>query len=383
MSARLPIPFFDYPALFAELEQEIMAEVRNVFARGAYIMQSDVLDFEAELAAYVGVKHAIGVADGTMGLLLPLMTFGLKDGDEVIVPTHTFVASAAAIHHAGAQPVLVDSGRDHLIDANCVRKAITSRTRGIMPVQLNGRTADMDALTSIAREYDLFIVEDSCQALGSKFKGRCAGTFGAAGSISFYPSKTLGCFGDGGAVITDDDALADHVRTLRDHGRGADGNVSMWGYNSRLDNVQAAILRIKLKRYDQYVARRRAIAALYQQRLGQRSELLLPPAPGAEPDHFDIFQNYEIEADDRDGLRAHLEARGVKTIIQWGGKLIHQFPKLELGGVQPYAERMSGRFMLLPMNTALSDEQVHYICDSIEEHYSLSRTTRPRQVGNG
>lgn len=372
MSARRPIPFFDYPALFAELEPEIMSTVRDVFARGAYIMQSDLASFESELAAYVGVKHAIGCADGTMGLLLPLLAMDLKPGDEVLVPSHTFVASAAAIKHAGGTPVLVDCGRDHLIDPASVRQRLTARTRGIMPVQLNGRTANMDEIAGIAREHGLFIVEDSCQALGSKFKGRCAGTFGIAGAFSFYPSKTLGCFGDGGAVITDDDAMADRIRTLRDHGRGHDGNVSAWGYNSRLDNVQAAILRIKLRRYDEYVARRRAIASLYQQRLQDCSALLLPPAPGSEADHFDIFQNYEIEADDRDGLRAHLESRGVKTIIQWGGKVLHQFPKLNLGEPLPYAERMSQRFMLLPLNTALSDDDVNYVCDSILGFYNRS-----------
>jgi dTDP-4-amino-4,6-dideoxygalactose transaminase len=366
------IPFFDYPALFAELEPEIMSTVREVFARGAYIMQSDLAGFESELAAYVGVKHAIGVADGTMGLLLPLLALELKPGDEVLVPSHTFVASAAAIHHAGGTPVLVDCGPDHLIDPASVRRKLGPRTRGIMPVQLNGRTADMAEIGAIAREHGLFIVEDSCQALGSKFQGRCAGTFGIAGSFSFYPSKTLGCFGDGGAVITNDDAMAERVRTLRDHGRGHDGNVSVWGYNSRLDNVQAAILRIKLNRYDDYVARRRAIAALYQQRLQSCRGLLLPPAPGSQPDHFDVFQNYEIEADNRDALRAHLETRGVKTIIQWGGKVLHQFPKLGLGAPLPYAERMSHRFMLLPLNTALSDDDVHYVCDAIEDFYSRS-----------
>jgi dTDP-4-amino-4,6-dideoxygalactose transaminase len=209
------IPFFDYPALFAELEPEIMSTVREVFARGAYIMQSDLAGFESELAAYVGVKHAIGVADGTMGLLLPLLALELKPGDEVLVPSHTFVASAAAIHHAGGTPVLVDCGPDHLIDPASVRRKLGPRTRGIMPVQLNGRTADMAEIGAIAREHGLFIVEDSCQALGSKFQGRCAGTFGIAGSFSFYPSKTLGCFGDGGAVITNDDAMAERVRTLR------------------------------------------------------------------------------------------------------------------------------------------------------------------------
>ncbi len=369
MKATRKIPFFDYPALFAEVESEIMTAVQDVFARGAYIMQKDLFDFEKELAAYLGAKYVIGVADGTMGLLLPLLTMDLKPGDEVIVSSHTFVASAAAIHHAGGTPVLADCGADHLIDPASVRRVLTNRTRGIMPVQLNGRTADMDAIGAIARENGLFIVEDSCQALGSKFKGRFAGTFGVAGSISFYPSKTLGCFGDGGCIITNDDAMAEKLGILRDHGRGHDGNVQRWGYNSRLDNVQAAILRIKLRYYDQYIARRRAIATLYQSRLGGMPQLLLPPAPDSQPDHFDIFQNYEIEADRRDALRACLEESGVKTIIQWGGKVLHQFPKLGLGPTLAYAERMSERFMLLPMNTAVSDDDVHHICDVIRDFY--------------
>jgi dTDP-4-amino-4,6-dideoxygalactose transaminase len=370
MLTRRQIPFFDYPALFAELEQEVMTTVRDVLARGAYIMQRDLLEFEEELARYLGVKHVIGVADGTMGLLLPLLALELEPGDEVLVPSHTFVASAAAIHHAGGKPVLVDCGRDHLLDPESARRALTKRTRGIMPVQLNGRTANMDAIGSIAGEHDLFIVEDACQALGSKYKGRFAGTFGVAGSISFYPSKTLGCFGDGGCVISNDDEMAEKVRTLRDHGRGPHGDVVAWGYNSRLDNLQAAILRIKLKRYDEYVARRRAVAAIYQQRLGALKNVLLPPAPDAGRDHFDIFQNYEIEAQSRDELRAFLEQHGVKTILQWGGKVLHQFGKLGLGAPLEYAERMSSRFMLLPMNTAIDDDDVHYICDCIEEFYA-------------
>jgi dTDP-4-amino-4,6-dideoxygalactose transaminase len=370
MLNRRHIPFFDYPALFAEIEHEAMAAVRDVFARGAYIMQKDLTDFEAELAAYLGVKHALGVADGTMGLLLPLMAQKLEPGDEIIVPSHTFVATAAAVHHAGGTPKLVDCGPDHLIDPNSAESAITSRTRGIMPVQLNGRTANMDPLLALAERHGLFIVEDSCQALGSRFRGRFAGTFGVAGSISFYPSKTLGCFGDGGAIITNDDALADSLRMLRDHGRGPDGDVWEWGFNSRLDNVQAAILRIKLRRYDGYIARRRDIARIYQSRLGGCEQLLLPPAPDTDGDHFDIFQNYEIEAEDRDGLRAHLESCGVRTILQWGGKTIHQFPKLGLAASVPYTDRMTSRFMLLPMNTALSDDDVNYICDCIERFYS-------------
>jgi len=363
------IPFFDYPALFAEIEKEVMTAVRDVFARGAYIMQSDLADFEAGLAKYLGVKHVIGVADGTMGLLLPLLTCKLQPGDEVIVSSHTFVASAAAIHHAGGTPVLADCGRDHIIDPASIEALITKRTRGIMPVQLNGRTANMDRITDIAKRHGLFIVEDSCQALGSKFKGRFAGTFGIAGSISFYPSKTLGAFGDAGAIVTDDDEVAEQVKILRDHGRGHDGLVGQFGFNSRLDNVQAAILNIKLKRYDEYIATRRRLASIYQERLGKIGALVLPPAPDADKDHFDIFQNYEIEAERRDDLRKHLEQGGVKTIVQWGGHTIHQFPALGLRSDCAYTEAMTRKFLLLPMNTSLADDDIHYICDLIAGFY--------------
>ena len=171
MTPARAIPFFDYPALFAEMEQEAMATLHEVLARGAYIMQKDLAEFESDLAAYLGVRHAIGVADGTMGLLLPLLALDLQPGDEVLVPAHTFVASAAAIHHAGGTPVLVDCASDHLIDASSAAAAITGRTRGIMPVQLNGRTANMSAVLELAAAHDLFIVEDSCQALGSSFRG--------------------------------------------------------------------------------------------------------------------------------------------------------------------------------------------------------------------
>ena len=363
------IPFFNYAALFEREEQELMPIIHDVLRRGAYVMQKDLLQFESNLGRYLGVKHVIGVADGTVALMMGLRAAGVTAGDEVIVPSHTFVASAAAIHHVGGVPVLADCGIDHLLDAPSVARKITSRTRAIMPVQLNGRTANMDGIVQLANQHGLKIVEDSCQALGSKFKGQFAGTFGVAGTCSFYPSKTLGCFGDGGAVFTNDDSAADYMRLLRDHGRAATGDVVTWGYNSRLDNLQAAILDCKLARYDEAIARRRAIAAIYDERLRTIPALLLPPGPNAESDHFDIYQNYEIEAERRDALRTWLDEQGVKTIIQWGGKTIHQFPELHLNADLPLTEVMTGRFMLLPLNTSLSDDDVFYICDQIVAFY--------------
>jgi dTDP-4-amino-4,6-dideoxygalactose transaminase len=337
------IPFFNYAALYAPEEAQLLPIISDVLRRGAYIMQEDLFRFERNLAAYLGVKHVIGVADGTIALMMGLRAAGVGPGDEVIVPSHTFVASAAAIHHVGATPVLADCGTDHLIDEQAVAERLTAKTRAIMPVHLNGRTANMDGILELAQRHGLKIIEDSCQALGSKFKGRFAGTFGVAGTCSFYPSKTLGCFGDGGAVFTDDDKAAAYMRLLRDHGRSENGDVVTWGYNSRLDNVQAAVLDLKLARYDAAISRRREIASIYQSRLGSMRQLLLPPGPGSDPNHFDIFQNYEIEADRRDDLRAHLDARGVKTIVQWGGKTIHQFPDLGLQKNLGRTEAMTSR----------------------------------------
>ena len=364
------IPFFNYPALFMQDEAGLTDVVMGVLRRGAYIMQRDLEIFEASLAAYLGVKHAIGVADGTMAIHFGLVAAGIGAGDEVILPSHTFVATASAVAHTGAKPVLVDCGPDHLIDPESVRGAISSRTKAILPVQLNGRTADMDALEEIAHKYNLTIVEDSCQALGSKFRGRFAGTFGVAGAFSFYPSKTLGCFGDGGAIVTNNDRAIGIMRELRDHGRGVDGLVHRFGFNARLDNIHAAVLNYRLGCYDEMVAHRRAIAKLYNNRLQGLNSLLLPPAPGSEPDHFDIFQNYEIEADNRDALREHLTKCGIGTLLQWGGRCIHQFPDLGLYRDLPYTERMTARYMMLPLNLSVSDEDVNYICDRVLEFYA-------------
>lgn len=238
-----------------------------------------------------------------------------------------------------------------------------------MPVQLNGRTANMDAIGSLAKRNNLIVIEDSCQALGSKFKGRFAGTFGLAGAFSFYPSKTLGCFGDGGAVATNDDLIAEKILCLRDHGRSSDGKVSCFGFNARLDNLQAAILNFKLKTYDAEIQHRRRLARIYDDQLKNLQAVKLPPAPEENGDHFDIFQNYEIEAERRDELRTFLLSNGIHTIVQWGGHAIHQFEQLGLGGTLAYTEQMTQRFMLLPMNTSLQPEDINYICEIIVEFY--------------
>lgn len=374
MAVARQVPFFNYRALFEAQEPELTAAVIDVMRRGAYILQGDLAEFEANLRNFLGVKYAFGVADGTNALIIALRAAGVGSGDEVIVSSHTYVASAASIHFVGATPVLVECRDDHLIDPASVRKAVTKRTKAIMPVQLNGRTADMDSIMQIASEHNLQVIEDAAQGLGSKFKGRFAGTFGQAGTFSFYPAKLLGCFGDGGGIVTNDDRMGEQLALLRDHGRNSDGEVVAWGTNSRLDNLQAAILNVKFRTFGEDLARRRALAALYDRGLRDVSELLLPPAPGADADHFDVFQNYEIEADRRDDLKRHLEERGVRSIIQFGGKAVHQYPGLGLTDYRlPRTELLYRRALLLPMNTSMTDEDVQYVVDCIRSFYGRGR----------
>jgi dTDP-4-amino-4,6-dideoxygalactose transaminase len=364
------VPFFNYRGAFASQEDAFLEIIRDVLRRGAFIQQRDLAEFEAHLAAFVGVRHAVGVGNATDGLALALRAAGVGAGDEVIFPSHTMVASAAAIAHVGATPVPVDCGDDHLVDPDSIAAAVTSSTRAIMPVQLNGRTCRMDAIQAIADKGGLLIVEDAAQGLGSSYKGRRAGSFGVAAAFSFYPAKTLGCFGDGGAVVTNDEAIARTLGLLRDHGRNEQGEVELWGFNSRLDNVQAAILDFQFRDYDRIIARRRALAAMYEARLGDISELRLPPAPDADPDHFDVYQNYEIEADRRDELRAFLQRHGVGTLIQWGGKAVHQFEPLGFRVSLPATESMFRRCLMLPMNMMVADDDLEYVCEKIREFYA-------------
>ncbi len=365
------VPFFNYTHVYKQYQEEILPALTVVLERGAFILQKEVDIFEQRVKDFVGAKYCVSVANGTDSLYLALLAAGIEPGDEVIMASHTYIATAAAAHFAGGHPVLVECGPDRMIDPEAVEAAITPRTRFIMPTQLNGRTANMDALQAIANKYELIIIEDAAQALGSKFKGQCAGTFGLAGSISLYPAKLLGCFGDGGLLFTNDDEMYEKLYEMRDHGRNRDGLVVRWGVNSRLDNIQAAVLLVKLKYYTAEIERRRQIARIYQDRLGSLEEMSLPPGPDEDGPHFDVYQNYEVEADCRDALREHLRKHGIGTIIQWNGTPVHQIKGLNLQKFNlPKTDKFFERCFLLPMNTSLTDDDVHYICDKIISFYS-------------
>lgn len=371
MMAGKKVPFFNYPHVYKQHQDKINLAMNKVLDRGAFILQQEVDDFEEQVRNFVGAKHCVSVANGSDSLYLSLLAAGIESGDEVIMASHTYIATAAAAHFAGGKPVLVDCLPDRMIDPCGVEKAITSKSKFIMPTQLNGRTADMDALQGIASQHGLTIIEDAAQALGSKFKGKCAGTFGLAGSISLYPAKVLGCFGDGGLLFTDDDAMYEKLYQLRDHGRNRDGKVVCWGMNSRLDNLQAAVLLVKLENYTKDIERRRELARIYHERLMGLDAINLPPGPDENGPHFDIYQNYEVDADRREELRQYLTQNGVGTIIQWNGTPVHQFNKLGLPKfVLPMTDRFFERCFLLPMNTSLQDDDVHYVCDLITSFYN-------------
>lgn len=364
----MKVPFFNYPHLFQSDQARLLQVMANCANRGAFIGQADLEEFEMRLAAFVGTKYALGVGNATDGLMLACKAAGIGPGDEVILASHTMIATAIGVHFAGGTPVPVDCGADHLIDAGAVERAVTPRTKAILPTQLNGRTADMDALQTIADRHGLLILEDAAQALGSKYRGRCAGSFGLASAISFYPAKTLGCFGDGGAVLTSDHSIYERLRELREFGRNQNGEIVSWGLNTRLDNLQAAILNHKLNAYGSAVDRRRELAALYHSLLEECGELTLPPPPD-DGQHFDVFQNYEIEAERRDELIEYLAFEGVGTMVQWGGVALHQLCKLGFTQQLPRTDRLFERLLLLPLNPSLTDDDVRYVCGKIHGFY--------------
>jgi len=365
------VKFFDYPVQFTEYAEEYTRIFREVCGKGAFILGEEVERFEDEFAAFVGAKHAIGVGNCTDGLLISLHAAGIGAGDEVISVSHTFVATIEVMQFLGAKPVFADIAEDHNMDADAVEELITPKTKAIVPVHLNGRICTkMDKLVEIASEHGLVIIEDAAPAIGATYKGRGSGTFGLAGCFSFYPAKLLGTFGDAGAIVTDDDDLAARLRIMRNHSRGERGEVKFWGQNSRMDNLHAAILSFKLSHLEGLIERRRAIARQYQEGLAEIDKLKLPPPPQEDGRHYDVFQNYEIEAEDRDKLVEHLSDKGIEVALPWGGKAVHQFKALGLSTLSlPRTEEHFRKALMIPMYPSLENAHVRYTIDMITHFY--------------
>jgi len=363
------VPFVNVPEHYRRLKKEILETIDDVLSRGDLILRKDVEEFEKNIASFVGTKYAVALNSGTDTMFLPLKALGIGSGDEVITVSHTFVASIAVIVNCGATPVLVDVKEDFTIDVDEIEAAITEKTKAIIPVHLNGRVCQMDKLMEIAKNHNLIVIEDAAQALGSKYDNKMAGSFGLVGSFSLYPFKVLGCFGDGGILTTDDEELAGKIRLLRDHGQKSKTEIVCFGWNSRLDNIQAAILNLKFKYLPQYIERRREIASFYDKGLANVKGVKLPPAPNSDERYFDNFQNYVLKAEKRDELFNFLKEKGVETLIK-DPIPNHWHKNLNLSHFHlPYTEKLAKEVISLPMYPELTNAEVEYVINCVRDFY--------------
>ncbi|MBD3232465.1 MAG: aminotransferase class I/II-fold pyridoxal phosphate-dependent enzyme, partial [candidate division Zixibacteria bacterium] len=370
-SVHRKVKFIDYSYWYNIEKKEIDAILQDCLSRGQLLLRDEVESFERNLAKYVGTKYAVATSNCTDSLRLSLTAAGIGPGDEVITSAHTFAATVAAIEQVGATPVLADiKSDDHLIDIESVKRLIASKTKCIIPVSLNGRVADLEEIEDLAADHEILLIEDAAQGLGGYRNGRMAGSFGMAGCFSFYPAKTLGALGDAGAITTNSEDIYNKLIALRNHNRTSDGDIKKWGFNCRLDNIQAAVLDFRLSRLENYIQKRRHIASIYHEGLKNVEEIILPPNDRNDTGNRDAYQNFEFEAKDRDNLLNYLRSEGVEIILPWGGKAIHQFSAYHGDSSHLWiTNRIFDRIMTLPMHIALTDEDVEYTIDTVNRFY--------------
>lgn len=366
------VPFVNYPLHYQKIWDEIMEAIKEILFKGDLILRHQLWEFEKNIASFCGVKYGIGVNSGTDALYLSLKAVGIGPGDEVITVAHTFVATIAAIIHCGARPILIDIDEDMNMNITLVEQALTPRTKAIIPVHLNGRMCEMEGLMAIADKYNLIVIEDAAQALGASYNGKKAGAFGLFGCFSFYPAKMLGAAGDGGIIVTNEKEFAEKIRLLRDHGvQRETGDILFYGFNSRLDNLQAAILDVKLKYLPEWIKRRRGIADLYHQGLSDLSELKLPPRSNGR--FFDVYQNYVVRFQERDRLVAYLKDSEIEILVSWP-KPLHYHKPLNLSQFHlPMTEKISKEVFSLPIYPELSDEDIMFVVKTIHKFYECNQ----------
>jgi len=357
------MPMIDLKGQYENLKSEIDPALLQALSESHFILGPNVLSFEQEAADYLGAKHTLGCASGTDALHLALLAAGIGPGDEVITTAFTFIATAEAIRYVGASPVFVDIQAGTLnIDPQKVKAAVTDKTRAILPVHLFGQAADMDELQAIAEQNDLLIIEDCAQSFGSRYRGRMTGTIGKAGAFSFYPSKNLGCYGDAGLISTNDDEIARQIRIYRNHGSSQQYQHDVIGYNSRLDELQAVILRIKLKHIDEFNQNRLRVAQTYNRLLAD-TELELPTIAD-DRDH--VFHQYTLLTDNRDQLRESLLSQQIACAIYYPIPLHRQKAFADTDTMAlPVTDAISQRCLSLPIFPEMTDQQVQTVCKAI------------------
>lgn len=362
------VRFVEPAKVYTMIKDELDAAYFEVMTKGDLIDRGQLKSFEKNLAAFVGTKYAVGLNSGYDALHMSLRAAGIGPGDEVIVPAHTFVATASAVVNVGAKPVLVDVGKDFNIDTTKIEAALSSRTRAIIPVHLSGYMADMVQVMEIAEKYKLVVVEDACQSLGSSMLGKRAGSWGLTGCWSFYPFKILGGYGDGGAITTNDPDVALFATRMRYNGEDRDtGEYHGHGFTCLLDNLQAAFLDVKLGHLPAWIVRRKAIAEQYRVALSDLDDLLLPHYSDSRRDH--VYQNYTLRAKQGNEFSDYLKANGVEVLTQFRKPYYrHEALKLEDRGF-PETEALSREVCSLPMNVEITDEEIDYVISVVRSFY--------------
>lgn len=362
------VPFVDPKKNYQMIKEEIDQAYFDVMSKGELIMRGHLKSFEENLASFVGTRYAVGLNSGYDALHMSLRAAGIGRGDEVIVPAHTFVATASAVVNVGASPVLVDVARDFNINVNKIEEAITERTRAIIAVHLSGRMADMVRVMEIASQYHLTVIEDACQSLGSSLNGKKAGSWGLAGCWSFYPFKILGGYGDGGAITTNDPDVALFAHRMRYNGEDRDtGEYHGHGFTCLLDNLQAAFLDVKLRHLPAWIVRRKQIAERYRAALSDLPDLMLPHYN--DPGHDDVYQNYTVRSKQGNDFSEFMKKNGVEVLTQFRKPYYkHTALKLTDRGF-PETEALSREVCSLPMNVELEDAQIAYVIKTVRAFY--------------
>ncbi|MBN1870608.1 MAG: DegT/DnrJ/EryC1/StrS family aminotransferase [Candidatus Omnitrophica bacterium] len=368
------VPFIDFSQQYEMIKDRIDRELRTVFEKGDFILGKAEKEFEAQFADYCDTKYAIGVNSGTDALYLALGALDITVGDEVILPTFTFIATALCVSYTGAKPVFIDiEDETYNIDPEKLEKVITKRTKAIIPVHLYGQPANMNEITSIAKKHNIAIVEDACQAHGATYKGKKAGSLGDVGCFSFYPTKSLGAFGDGGIVVTNSNEIDQTVRMLRDYGRKDRYEHKIKGYNSRLDTVQAVVLSAKLDYLDEWNQMRNDHAAYYCDLL---KEIDSVTAPVIKEDRTHVFQTFAVRVLNRNWVIEGLKKRGVSALIHYPIPIHLQEAYADLGyqkGDFPVSEKAADEILSLPMFPHMKKGQIEYVCASLKELCSESQ----------
>lgn len=364
----MKIPFVSFETMHNEIKDEMLDSFQRVLDRNMFIKGEELEKFEQEYAEYCGTKYCVGCGNGLDALYLILRAYDIGNGDEVIIPANTFIATALAVSYTGAVPVLVEPEKDsYLINPKVIEEKITDKTKAIIPVHLYGSIADMDAINQIAKRYDLKVIEDSAQAHGALYKGKRAGSLGDAAGFSFYPGKNLGALGDGGAVVTNDKELAEKVKALGNYGSKIKYHHILQGNNSRLDEVQAAFLRIKLKELDKWNRMRNEIASKYLE--GIRNDKII--LPQINDDNDSVWHVFVVRTENRDEFEKYLNQNGIGTTIHYPIPIHLQESYLSLGireGSLPISEELANTVISLPMYYGLKEEEINYIIHIINQY---------------